>query len=396
MTDRTAKKRLLIVGDCAAPTGFARVVECVAAELRAAWSIAVLAINYLGDPHPLQQHYRLYPAHLAGDQIGAGRLASLIAFERPDAILIVQDAWNIARYTEALDIARAQGLDVPPIVADVPVDAASMRPIDVEPLNACAHVAAYTEFGRHELRAAGLATPCHVIPHGIDLTLFRPIPQAEARAAAGMAPDAFAVLSLDRNAPRKRLDIAFDAFAQFAADKPANVRLVYHGALRDVGWDIESMAEDLDIADRLVLTTKDAHDEQWRGVGMSVLPYIYSMCDVKLSTTSGEGWGLTTMEAMACGLPNIVPQFGALAEWASATFALPAMTRMRHTEINTVGRVPTTADAASALEHVYRHPEVAAMLREKALEQVACPAYRWPVIAAQFDRLLTAAAAVRP
>ena len=92
-----------------------------------------------------------------------------------------------------------------------------------------------------------------------------------------MDPETFAVLILDRNAPRKRLDVAFDAFARFAKDKPASVKLVYHGNLRDVGWDIEHMAEDLGIAERLILTTKDAHDETWRGVRVADLPYIYSI-----------------------------------------------------------------------------------------------------------------------
>jgi D-inositol-3-phosphate glycosyltransferase len=388
------QKRLLIVGDFATPTGFARVNESIAHELRAEWSIGVLAINYRGDPHPLQGPYRLYPAHLGGDELGVGRLAPLIAYERPDAILIVQDAWNIAQYIQALSEARALGLVVPPIVAYVPVDATGFRRIDVEPLNACAHVATYTQFGRDVLRQAGLAIPCHVIPHGIDLDTFAPMERAEARKLAGMPMDTFAVLILDRNAPRKRLDIAFDAFSRFAKGKPKNVRVIYHGALRDVGWDIEAMAEDLGIADRLILTTKDARDEVWRGLPQQSLKHIYSICDVKLSTTSGEGWGLTTMEAMACGLPTIVPHFAALGEWASAALPIVAQTPQRHEEINTVGMVPCAQDAATALAHLYDHPEVRLMLREKGLALVSEPRFRWATIARQFERLLTAACEV--
>jgi D-inositol-3-phosphate glycosyltransferase len=280
---------------------------------------------------------------------------------------------------------------VPPIVCYVPVDATSFRRIDVEPLNSSAHVAAYTQFGRDTLRKAGLATPCHIIPHGIDLDVFSPVPQAEARALAGMPLDTFAVLLLDRNAPRKRLDIAFDAFARFAKGKPKTVRLIYHGALRDVGWDIEAMAEDLGIADRLILTCKDARDTQWRGVPAGSLKHIYSMCDVKLSTTSGEGWGLTTMEAMACGLPNIVPAFGALSEWAgSATWLCGATTPQRHTEVNTVGMVPGAANVAALLDDIYHHPDIRHEAIDRGLALVREPRFRWATIAHQFDRLLTA------
>jgi len=42
-----------------------------------------------------------------------------------------------------------------------------------------------------------------------------------------------------------------------------------------------------------------------------VLPYVYSSCDIWLSPSVIEGFGLTTLEAMACGVPTLwVPSFG--------------------------------------------------------------------------------------
>lgn len=278
--------RLVLWSDFCCPTGFARVGETIADSLQRQWDIAVLAINFHGDHHPLSQRYRLYPAFMGGDKFGIDRLGDIIRVEQPDAVLMIQDAWNIAKAIKHL------GPEHPPLVAYVPVDGTSLRRADVAPLNACAAVVAYTAFGRRELWRAGLTAPCAVIPHGIDLDTFRPVDQAETRRRVGLDEDTYAVLVLDRNQVRKRLDIAFEAFARFAADKGPNVRLIYHGQVHDVGWDIPAMAEDLGIADRLILTTRDAMDATWRGVALDDMAAIYSLADVKLSTSSGEGWGL--------------------------------------------------------------------------------------------------------
>ena len=48
-------------------------------------------------------------------------------------------------------------------------------------------------------------------------------------------------------------------------------------------------------------------DDFNRGAEKSKLNRIYNAMDVFLTTTTGEGWGLTITEAMACGVPVIAP-----------------------------------------------------------------------------------------
>lgn len=379
--------KLLLVGDFAKPTGFARVNEALAQQLRDRWAISVLAVNYKGDATALQQHYALYPAHLGGDAMGMGRIAEIVRVVEPDAILVVCDPWVAGGYLEAL------GETHPPMLLYTPVDATSLRRLDIAPLCGYDQVIAYTQFGATELRKSGYAGALAIIPHGIDRELFGPLDQATVRARVGMPLDTFAVLILDRNQPRKRLDIAFDAFARFAKDKPEHVKLVYHGALDDVGWDIEDMAEDLGIGERLILTGRLTRGQS---VPVQALSAIYSMCDLKLSTTAGEGWGLTTMEAMACGLPNIVPDFAALGEWAAGAVAfVPSRIPHRHPEINTVGRVPLAPEVAAALNILYERPDMRAEIASAGLAKVAFEQYGWDMIADQFDALLRGAMIAR-
>ncbi len=389
---------LLLCGDFAAHTGLSRVNEAIAAGLAdRGWEIAVLAINYHGDAHPAQQRHRLYPAIGGGDSHGVGRIAAITEHVKPDVLLMVHDPWIISAWLSALHTGLPVEQDVPPAVAYIPVDGIGLNPAHVEPLNRLAAAITYTQFGRIQLRAAGLDAPCHVLPHGIDLDLFKPVDKAEARAHLGMDQDTFAVLVLDQNQPRKRLDIAFEAFAQFAMDKPETVKLIYHGPpVAHTGWDVVAMASDLGISERLLLSSR--HITQTRGVKDDHMRIVYSACDVKLSTTSGEGWGLTTMEAMACGLPCIAPDFAALAEWARpAALLVPTPTRMRHcgeyddAGINTVGRVPEVGAAAVALERIYTSASDRAYGRAKGLALVADPRYRWANIAGAFDHVLHSA-----
>jgi glycosyltransferase involved in cell wall biosynthesis len=211
--------------------------------------------------------------------------------------------------------------------------------------------------------------------------------QAEARRRLGIDDDRFIVLVADRNQGRKRLDLAFDAFARFAAGRDG-VCLAYHGAPdEDVGWNVEHMATDFGIADKFALTVRDM--QPLAGVGPRVLSLIYSAADIKLSTTSGEGWGLTTMEAMSCGLPCIVPDAAALGEWTQgAAWCVPAPIRTRHVKINTVGRVPEVGAVEAALIDLYDHPETRADLSRRGLELVSRPEYDWANIADDFDTLL--------
>ncbi len=105
--------------------------------------------------------------------------------------------------------------------------------------------------------------------------------------------DAFIVLNANRNMPRKRIDLTIQGFAEFARDKPANVKLYLHMATQDTGWNVIALARRHGIYDRLIMTradnvAPDFSDEQ--------LNLLYNACDVGITTTTGEGWGMVTFE----------------------------------------------------------------------------------------------------
>ena len=115
----------------------------------------------------------------------------------------------------------------------------------------------------------------HVIPAGIDLHRFRPIPQNEARLKVGLpAGKRLVVWAGEHFRPEKRFDIAEQAMAQ----------------LQERRSDVE-----------LVLLSGRPHDE---------VPAYLSACDVLLLTSDAEGSPNVVKEAMASNLPIVSTRVG--------------------------------------------------------------------------------------
>mgnify|MGYP001582550307 CR=1 FL=1 len=95
------------------------------------------------------------------------------------------------------------------------------------------------------------------------------------------------------------------AFAQeFRADEPVMLRVKINTSYSPPGWNLQTELEKLDLPkDRapIEVTTDMVEYKQ--------LPKFYSG-DVFLAPTRSEAFGLTCIEAMACGLPVITTNFG--------------------------------------------------------------------------------------
>lgn len=388
------RKKVLWAGDACCATGFARVTHNVLEHLRHVMDVEVLGVNYRGDPH--EYPYRIWPAFTGGDTWGINRIASIVEQVRPDVIVANNDTWLTPLFPQAL---RKRGIEVP-VVGYMPVDGLNVKGA---PLNLLAHAIFYTAFGEHEARMGGYVGPSSVIPHGVDLTVYRPIPRAAARERLGLnakrtarakhpiSDDAFIVLNVNRNQPRKRLDLTIHAFAEWRRQTGVQDAWLYlHCAPKgDEGWAVENLARYYGVDDRLILTVKDASN--WTGVIEDMMPWIYSAADVQLTTTQGEGWGLTTQEGMACGVPQIIPVWSALAEWVtSGAWRVPCTVQIATpSDINMIGGLPDRQDLMAALDEAYRNKDLRQRLGRAARALTENPVYRWEAIAGMFADVLT-------
>lgn len=373
--------RLLAVGQAALPSGYTRVMEGVLAQLERECEITLLAIDARERPPPR----RPYPVCANGGDLHAREvLPGLLWDLEPDVVLFNHDAalHSVNRRALAAYRARRPGARV---VTYTPGDRRSA------PQLAGADLAVlYTEAAR-EAVAATLPSPppLAVVPHGIDVHRFRPLDRRAARRR--LFPDrpelehAFVVLNANRNIHRKRIDLTLHGFARFAAGRPDAYLYLHMGAL-DAGTDVHTLAAELGIADRLLMTP---HDGRRPAVHDDHLNLIYNACDVGVSTAAAEGWGLVPFEHGATGAAQVLPDHGAHRElWPGHALLVPA-----EPSANGDGHVVDPDRVAAALARLHDDPVERTRLAGQARRLARSPELRWAAVGERWGELLLRAAA---
>jgi glycosyltransferase involved in cell wall biosynthesis len=399
LSENLALPRILVVGDAAVPTGFARVVEGIFKPLTARYEIHQLGTNYLGDPHGYS--WKVYPAEIGGDRWGARRIVPLVERIQPHLIFILNDIWVQSAYMQELGRAKAR----PRVILYCPVDGGPIDPEAIAPLAGAARFVVYTEFGKQQVEAAAQKQrekdpsfnfpQVETIPHGVDTETFYPLPP-EGEKVSGrlharklLFPDAedlaerFIVLNSNRNQPRKRIDTTIRGFALFARDKPAHVKLFLHMGVEDVGWNVILLARRYGIEDRVLMSSLA---KTIQGVSTAQLNRIYNACDVGINTSSAEGWGLPSFEHAATRAAQIVPRHTACAElWQGAAEMLEPAFKTINERVLTDAWLVAPESVAEALEKLYSDREFLSEMSERAFQTATRPEYQWGNISERWD-----------
>ena len=132
-----------------------------------------------------------------------------------------------------------------------------------------------------------------ILSSGIDRSLFRPAPAHEW---------GWQLLCVGRIDPRKGVELAIRGLLHLPQ---ASLRILGVGD-QDYRRRLDALVEDLDLRDRVTLTTSPR----------DALPSEYAAADALLFPVQWEEpWGLVPLEAMACGTPVIATGTGGSAEY---------------------------------------------------------------------------------
>lgn len=234
------------------------------------------------------------------------------------------------------------------------------------------HLVAATPLEKAQLAWLYGATPSHitVIPPGVDIQQFRPIPKAEARQILGFPPERRYVLFVGRIEPLKGLETLMRAVAILAQDCPTWTRdfaVVVIGGDPDTTADAEmrrlqQLREELGVTDLITFLGAKAQE---------TLPYYYNAADVVVMPSDYESFGLVALEAMACGTPVIASDVGGLVY----------LVRDGETGLRVPRRQPIAL--ARALDRLLRDEELRQRLGENGRRWAQ--GFAWPIIA---DRIL--------
>lgn len=224
-------------------------------------------------------------------------------------------------------------------------------------LRACAGIIAVSETTRKEAIEALRLDPerIHVVPHGVGPAFSSRPKLRDARTAEALGLDEAFVLwvgSLRARDPRKGLDTLLEAMERVGSGGP---RLALVGAL---GPEADRLAADAWRRHVSLVLCGPLDDAD--------LASLYRQAAVVALPSTYEGFGLTALEAMACGAPLV----------ATAVGNLPQLT------LDVAVLVPSgdPAALAAAIESVVTEPVRAARMRHAGVDRAA--GYTWERTAA--------------
>jgi len=154
-----------------------------------------------------------------------------------------------------------------------------------------------------------------IIPPGVDISHFYPIPPDEAKQFLGVKADERMVLFVGRIEPLKGVETLIRAMSrlrmtEFTGQRPVHLAII--GGDPYVSRDemtgemtrLQALCREL-CMDRMVLFLGKRSQD--------TLPYYYSAADLLVMPSHYESFGMVALEAMACGTPVIASQVGGLA-----------------------------------------------------------------------------------
>ena len=209
------------------------------------------------------------------------------------------------------------------------------------------------------------ATRVEVVHPGVDLDVFRPTSQAEARARLGIAPDAHLLVFVGRIQPLKAPDILVRAASDLVTREPSlrsTLQVAVVGGPSGTGLEkpeaLAQLSASLGLSDvvRFVPPVSRTELVDWYAAASAVCVPSYN-----------ESFGLVAVEAQGVGTPVV----------AAAVGGLTTAVRDGHSGLLVTGHDP--ADYARALERVLFSPGLREELSRGAVKQAG--RFSWDVTA---------------
>lgn len=261
-----------------------------------------------------------------------------------------------------------------------PSDLPERRSVEAEIMAHADALVAATTIDRDHMVAYYDADPdhIHIIPPGVDLEIFRPLPRDDAFHALGEDPCQRMILFVGRMDPVKGLDTLLRALAAILDRDPA---VLEDACLVIAGGD---KVEDQPLVDAEMARIDGLRRELGLGefvrfVGslpQDSLPFWYNAAEVVVVPSRYESFGLVALEAMACGTPVIASDVGGLS----------TLVRDGRTGFLVPDNDPQAL--ADKLAPLLALPEIRDTLGEHGV--ATAEAYGWPVIAERVEELYAA------
>lgn len=226
------------------------------------------------------------------------------------------------------------------------------------------------------------------IPHAIEPEVYKPLSEKERallKAKYGFS-NRFIIGCVARNQGRKMLDRALPAF-KLVADKMPNAIMLFHTDKTDPAsyFNFDDMINYYGLNNRVFFTGT----KYFKGFDYKKMNEVYNLMDIFFLPTSGEGFGIPTVEAMSAGIPVLVTDYTTTEELVTRNKSGEAI--KLDTEIlgnwGVFRGVMSIKDASEKLLKLYQNPllrkEYGLNGRMSVLRE-----YSWLPVAKQWDQLI--------
>ncbi len=207
-----------------------------------------------------------------------------------------------------------------------------------------------------------------IVPCGFDPTELSPISKPLARFALNIPPDERVILQLGRMVPRKGVDTVIRALGRLVRQHDLRPRLLIVGGDADVPdptltpeiGRLQGVAREEGVEELVTFVGRR---------GRETLKYYFSAADVFVTVPWYEPFGITPVEAMACGTPVVGSNVGGVkysVRDGETGYLVP----------------PKDPDLlAERLAHLYQHPKVMSLLSRQAVRR-ANDLFTWEKVTA--------------
>jgi glycosyltransferase involved in cell wall biosynthesis len=283
------------------------------------------------------------------------------------AIMTLYDVWVYNAWKDEVPVISWVPLDhvtLPPGVG------AFLRRENVTPVAMAPH-------GKRQLENAGIESV--YIPHAVNTKVFAKTPKmpgpdgmTPTRELLGVSDDTFLVMMVAANKAnsilhRKAYDTNFLSFSAHLQSHPDSHLYVHADPAPNVGgFDLALLARVSGIpADKITF----ANREKYRiGYSQAELAALYSAADVLLAPSYGEGFGVPTVEAQACGTRVIGSGWAATPDLVAEDGWLVSGQPLWDSPQSAFFQVPLLASVVSALELADKERGFSAVSRKFALD----------------------------
>lgn len=377
--DKKNKPKLLAWCDFLVPTGFANVAMNLFDTLHEDYDVSVIGINYHGDTRYDTDKYFVYSVS-RDDMLGIRRMSKIIHEVKPDLLFLFQDIFHISDLIEKLKKEILKDMPTK-VVAYFPIDGSPFsvawgnvlgnviedgKDMGVPYIDS---LITYTDWAIETIkdRFPNVNRPIHKLYHGVNLDIFKLLPMAEINKLREEYKwdGKFVIANVNRFQPRKAIPLSARAFSMFAKGykickcgnhmpfdrKKCDLNMC---PLEDLVESVSRTRQDVfyylhmmpaeptmgpgraNLLQNHLLnagfTDQDVPDGGHDGIiGINarniyagqVTPEdvnkIYNAANVNISSTLGEGCGLSFLEAAASGTPSIAPKNSAIPEMLRGT-----------------------------------------------------------------------------